>query len=201
MSETYASLDALRAHIDATGAVEWSAADIINMETALEAASRWIDERLDTRFYTATETRFYTTRWNDLVHIDDLVSLDELATDDGNFDYATEWDTGDYILEPINAAGNNRPYRQIRRRSNGRYSFPVNMQYGVRVTGAFGYAAVPPGPIAQACLLVAHRLWMRKEAVFGVAGTPGLGVTVVQARIQADADVLAMLEGVERRYV
>jgi hypothetical protein len=46
---------------------------------------------------------------------------------------------------------------------------------------------------------MAHRLWMRKDAIFGVAGTPGLGVTVVQAQIREDADILAMLAGIDRR--
>jgi hypothetical protein len=32
-----------------------------------------------------------------------------------------------------------------------------------------------------------------------VAGTPGLGVTVVQAQIREDADILAMLAGIDRR--
>ncbi len=49
--------------------------------------------------------------------------------------------------------------------------------------------------------MLAHRLWLRKDAVFGVAGTPGLGVTVVQAKITADADILTLLEGIERRFV
>ncbi len=201
MSDPYATVEELKAQLDTSGAAEWSAADVGNMETALAAASRWIDERMDTRFRAAAETRVYTARWHDLLYIDDLTTLTTLKTDDdGDGVYETVWTAGDYILEPTNAAGNNRPYRQIRRRANGLRSFPTR-EHAVEVAGLFGYSAEPPAPIVQACLLVAHRLWMRKEAVFGVAGTPGLGVTVVQARIQADADVLAVLEGVDRRYV
>lgn len=203
MSEvTYADLEELRARIDATGAAEWNAADMSNMATALRAASRWIDERMDTRFFVATETRVYSADWPDLLFIDDLTELTTLKTDDdGDGVYETTWTGADFILEPTNAAGKLRPYRQIRKRANGVRSFPTRIEYGVQVVGDFGYAAEPPEPVKQACLLLAHRLWARKDAIFGVAGTPGLGVTIVQARIHADADILAMLEGVDRRYV
>jgi hypothetical protein len=200
MSEPYASIEQLQSHIDASGGVSWNAADADNLTLALEAASRWLDERLDTRFRAVSETRYYTARWYDLLHIDDLVSLTSLKTDDDDDgDYETTWAATDYRLEPRNAAVKNRPYRTIRYTSNGRYSFPTKVDDGVEVTGLFGYSAEPPAPIVQACLLMAHRLWMRKDAIFGVAGTPGLGVTVVQAQIREDADILAMLAGIDRR--
>ncbi len=201
MSNTYATLAELQAHIDASGDVSWQAADVGNMNTALAAATRWIDERMDTRFRAVAESRVYTARWPDLLYIDDLVSLTMLSTDeDGDGAYETTWFDSDFILEPANAAMRNRPYRQIRRRANGGRTFPTG-DSAIEVTGMFGYSLEPPAPIHQACLLLAHRLWMRKDAIFGVAGTPGLGVTIVQARINADADVLAMLDGVDRRYV
>lgn len=198
----YATVAELQAHIDASGAVSWAAADDANMETALAAASRWIDERLDTRFYGASETRYYTADWYDLLFIDDLVSLTTLKTDDDDDGvYETTWDSGDYRLEPRNAALKNRPYRAIRRKDGGDYSFPVKVDDGVQIVGVFGYSTDAPAPIKQATLLLAHRLWMRKDAIFGVAGTPGLGVTVVQATITADADVMALLNGVDRRAI
>lgn len=201
MRDHYATLEELQAQVDASGGVSWQAADVGNMNTALAAATRWIDERMDTRFRAVAESRVYTARWSDLLYIDDLVSLTMLSTDeDGDGVYETTWSASDFILEPTNAAMRNRPYRQIRRRANGSRSFPTG-DSAIEVTGMFGYSLEPPAPIRQACLLLAHRLWMRKDAIFGVAGTPGLGVTIVQARINADADVLAMLDGVERRYV
>lgn len=202
MSEPYASIEELQGHIDGSGSASWNAADLGNMALALEAASRWLDERLDTRFRATAETRYYTARWFDLLHVDDLVSVTSLKTDDDDDGvYETVWATTDYRLEPRNAALNNRPYRAIRYTTNGRYSFPTKVEDGVEVTGLFGYAAAPPAPVKQACLLMAHRLWMRKDAIFGVAGTPGLGVTVVQAKIQDDADILALLDGIDRRAI
>lgn len=202
MSEPYATLEELQAHIDASGGVSWHAADVTNMRTALDAATLWIDERMQTSYRATTGTRYYAPEWRDLLFIDDLVTLTELATDeDGDGVYETVWSTTDYTLEPFNASLAGHPYRQIRRRSGGAYSFTVDTEPTVAITGDFGYSATPPASIRQACLLLAHRLWMRKDAVFGVAGTPGLGVTIVQAQIHADADIVALLDGVCRRYV
>lgn len=197
----YATADELQAYVDASGAASFSAADRSNMETALSAASRWIDEQLDTQFAAVAATRYFTACWPDLCYIDDLAALTSLKTDeDGDGVCEAVWTDADYILEPTNAAGKGRPYRQIRRRANGSRSFPTGVD-AVEVVGSFGYAVVVPGPIKQATLLLAARLWRRKDAIFGVAGTPGLGVTIVQAKITADSDVMALLEGVDRRHV
>lgn len=198
----YATLYELQQHIDASGDASFAPGDYPNLEVAIEAASRWIDQQFDTRFYGAAETRVYTAQWPDLVYVDDFVSLTTLRTDDdGDGVYETTWTVTDYWLEPKAAALVGRPYRQIRRRKGGSYSFPTGVDYGVEVAGVFGYAATAPAPVKQATLLLAHRLWMRKDAIFGVAGTPGLGVTVIQAQIRADADVLALLDSVDRRMV
>lgn len=203
MSNVYASIEELRARIDSTGVATWSAADLSNMDTALRAASRWIDERLDTRFYTANETRFYTPLWPDLLYVDDMAKTpDSVTLYDRDGTIAAILAQGDdYDMEPGNALVKGRPYRQIRIRPGCDYRFTTGVVNSVEVRGDFGYSAEPPGPIRQAALLLAQRLWMRKDAVFGVAGTPGLGVTVVQARIETDSDILAMLNGVGRRYV
>lgn len=201
--DLYASLDELQAQLDSTGVGVWSAADLGSLDLALRAASRWIDERLDTRFYAVEESRLYSARWPDLLYIDDLAALTSLKTDeDGDGLFETEWDSAqDLILEPVNAGARNRPYRQIRRRVNGSRSFPTHLENSVQVTGHFGYSLTPPDPIRRACLLLAQRLWMRKEAIFGIAGTPGLGVTIVQSQIQQDADVVELLRGIEIRHV
>jgi hypothetical protein len=75
----------------------------------------------------------------------------------------------------------------------------------VQIVGSFGYntggSTAAPAAIRQACLMLAHRLWRRKDAIFGVAGTPGLGVTTVQAQIHQDTDILTLLEAYERRVI
>ena len=194
----YATLAELMAQIGATGAASFTADEMAGMETAIEAASRWIDAQTGTRFYAASETRYYTADWSDLLYIDDLLSVTTLATDDDeDGTYETTWAVTDYVLEPRNAALNGKPYRQIRYTPNGDYSFPRGVRDGVKVVGSFGYASAAPPVVEQACLLLAHRLWRRKDAIFGVAGTPALGVQVVQAKITADADIMALLSAVD----
>lgn len=200
----YATVYELQAQIDPTRVADYTAADDTAMEIAIEAASRWIDEQLGTRFYATTETRYYTADFSDLLWVDDLLAVTTLKTDD-DWDGTHEitWAASDYILEPRNNALRGRPYRQIRVNVNGDQTFPRNVVDGVEIVGSWGYhngvSTTAPAPIRQACLLVAHRLWRRKEAIFGVAGTPGVGITTVQAKIQSDSDVMALLNGVEVR--
>lgn len=197
----YCTVEELQRHIDAGGDASFAAGDYANMEIAIEAASRWIDEMTGSRFYAAVEARVYTAPWYDLLYIDDAIAVTAVKSDDdGDGVYETVWATTDYILEPRGAAQRGRPYRQIRIAREGRYSF-TRLDGGVEVTGSFGYGATPPAPVKQACLLVAHRLWRRQASIFGVAGTPGLGVTVIQARITADSDVMALLQAVDARIV
>lgn len=198
----YITVDELQAHIDPSGDASFSAGDFANMETAIEAASRWIDSMTGSRFYVANETRVFSADWYDLLYVDDLTAVTSIATDDdGDGVYETAWATTDYVLEPRGATAIGRPYRQIRLSENGRYSFPRFVDGGIEVKADFGYGATPPAVVKQACLLLAHRLWRRKDAIFGVAGTPGLGVTVIQARIQADSDVMALLQAVDTRVI
>lgn len=198
----YCTVKELQRHIDAGGDASFAAGDYANMEVAIEAASRWIDAMTGATFYAVTESRVYSPDWHDLLYIDDATAVTAVKTDDdGDGVYETTWAASDYVLEPRGAGQRGRPYRQIRIAANGDYAFPRALRGGVEVTGSFGYAASPPAPVKMACLLVAHRLWRRKDAIFGVAGTPGLGVTVIQARITADSDVLALLQAVEVRVI
>lgn len=198
----YVTVGELQTHMAPGGEANFAAGEYGLMELAIEAASRWIDEMTGARFYAASETRTYTAEWHDLLYVDDVTAVTSLRTDDdGDGVYETTWAAMDYILEPQGAGQRGRPYRQIRIHPEGRYAFPRSWPGGVEVAGSFGYGATAPAPVRMACLLLAHRLYRRKDAIFGVAGTPGLGVTVVQARITADADIMALLQAIEQRIV
>ncbi len=171
------------------------------MEIAIEAISRWLDDHFNTTFYARTETRYYTAEFSDLIWVDDLISITSIKTDSGgDGTYEITFTTADYWLEPRNAQlqTEKRPYRQIRINPNGTNNFPTN-RYGVEIVGSWGYSAVAPKTIKQAALLMAHRIYKRKDAIFGIAGTSALGTMIVQAKIQQDSDLVLLLDGIDIR--
>lgn len=213
ISNGYVTLSEFQEHLMANGGGDFTEEDMFNMERAIEAASRAIDKEMDTNFYGASETRHYTAEFDDLLFLpDDLISITTLKTDeDDDGTYEVTWTTSDYYLEPRNARvkandRDNRPYRQIRINQNGDYFFPTN-PYGVQIIGSFGYTTgivsgeptEVPSVIRQATMLIAHRWWKRKDAIFGIAGTPALGVQVIQARIMKDDDIQWLLQSVDKR--
>lgn len=168
------------------------------MEQTIEAASRQIDGWCGRRFYAASETRYVTAVDWDLCFVDDLLSVSALATDDDNDrTYSTTWAATDYELEPVNAPYTipPSPYSLIRTTPDGDYSFP-SVRRGVKITGSWGFSSTAPHDIREACLLLAARLWKRKDAVLGVAGRGQLGEIVSQ--IPKDDDIWALLRPYSR---
>jgi hypothetical protein len=199
MSTNYATTAELQNAIDPQGGA-WGAGDLTILELALGAASRWIDEHKGTRFYAVAETRHYTADYPDLLYPDDVLSVTELKTDsNGDGSYDRTWAVNEYVLGPVNAPADGRPYREIR---PFRYhkAFPSHRN-AVKVTGSFGYSATPPRAIKQACLLIAQRLYKRREAIFGVGSLAGGigGLVVVQEQIKLDGDVAMLLDSVPGR--
>lgn len=201
----YCELEELKAHIMSNGGGTFTDEDDINLESVINAVSRGLDATFDTTFYARTETRYFTPQYYDTLYIPDLLSVTTLKTDDNDDGtYETTWATTDYWLEPRNAQASStepKPYRQISARARGERTFPKDVEYGVEIAGSWGYStkANQPAVIKQFTLLFAHRLWRRKDAIFGIAGTPALGVQVIQARIQQDSDLMQLLQGIDRR--
>lgn len=173
-----------------------------DLQRVIEAASRAIDTYTGTRFYAASETRYYTAKFHDLIVVDDLLSVTTLKTDDDDDGtYENTWTSSDYRLEPVNASLDGLPYRMIRTKVNGDYSFPTSVDAGVEIAGSFGFSSTTPARVAQAAVLLAMRLWRRKDAIFGVAGAPAVGVQVIVAEIQQDQDVKFLLDEINPRAV
>lgn len=147
-----------------------SASDAM-LEATIAAASREIDNYCGRRFYsTATdETRFYTaTSARSVLLPDDLLTVTELATDDGTRTYTTVWPATDYDLAPANQT----PHWEIRARWSGNHSFPAGLDRGVRVTGRFGYCQTGshPADIEMACLIRSAQMLGLAVAPFGQVG-------------------------------
>lgn len=149
-----------------------------DIDRALEAASRGIDaacssRTIKRRFYAdadAAQVRYYRPISADLVMVDDIITLTSLATDPGgDGTYEETWTVNtDYTLEPDNAAADGRPYELIRRHPAGNYLLP-DRKYprSVKVTGKFGWTAVPP-TIKQLTSILAARLLKRaKDSPYG----------------------------------
>ncbi len=175
-------------------------ADDATLEAVITAVSRWIDRYCGRRFYTTAsdEIRYYTAAQSDQLLTDDIVSVTGLVTDeDGDRVYETTWAATDYDLEPANAALDGEPYTAIRTTPNGSHSFPVDVARGVRITGKFGFASTP-APVEEACLIQCSRIYRRKDAPFGVTGSPELGQATVIMRL--DWDVRYLLDTYRRLW-
>jgi hypothetical protein len=159
-------------------------------ESVVEAASRAIDIHCRRFFYTnAAQARYYTADDGKLLFLpDDLVSIDSsglVTDDDGDRTHENIWATTDYILLPPNANTDSEPYTMIEVDPYGSYSFPVNVTRGVKITGTWGYAASVPVAIKEVCLLLAEQMVARKDAIYGVIGSPS-----GQAIMQMAQDIL-----------
>jgi hypothetical protein len=165
--------------------------DDARLAAALETSSRAIDDYCGRRFYSATETRYYTARKLHSLTVDDLLSVTTLQTDDdADGTHETTWATTDYDLAPYNAATDGKPYWYIEVAHNGNYLFPFRIHRGVKIVGVFGFAATVPAPVTAACLIQATRLWFRKDSPLGVTGSVELGVLRLAA---LDPDVRQLL--------
>ena len=170
---SYATLAQFKAAVGITDTTDDTA-----LQNVLDATDTLIDLHCDrkTGFGTASETRYYTPENYNYVLVDDLVSVTTLQTDD-NADgtYETTWSSAtDYKLAPINAALDGWPYDVIETSVTVPRSFPKNVYLGVRLTGVFGFPAVPAA-VTQAAIIQANAVWSSRTAPFAVVGSQDLG--------------------------
>lgn len=184
----YTSLSDLKTYLGITGTT-----DDARLELAVEAASRAIDAECSRQFFATSTTRYFQT--DDPLRCDlndDLHSVTSIAYDStGRRDYIVLAGTA-YELDPEAA-----PYRTIHIAPGANVAFPIEQRRGVRVIGAWGYCATgsQPQAITRACMILATRYFKRKDAPFGVVGTPELGYLRVTAR---DPEVRALLNPYRR---
>ena len=171
--------------------------DDSDIESVITAVSRSIDSICGQRFFTtaADETRYFSAEWGDWLRLPNrIVSINTLKTDNDNDRvYENSWLTTDYDKMPFNAALDGEPYRWIEVTPNGSYRFPKGVAKGVEIEGKFGWSSAPV-PVAEACLLAAHRLQKRKDLPFGVSGAAALGqLTLTVQKMEADPDIMELL--------
>ncbi len=173
----------------------------LDIQQAISAASRSIDNECGRFFYAdpvgTTSVSHYDATTQNLIIIEDLISLTELALDySGAGTYSTVVDPTQVILGPYNNANLGKPYEFIQRRISTQY-FPSYLPSSVRVTGRHGWPSVP-GPIKDAATMLAHRYVRRKrEAPFGIM-TVGMESARAIRISQSDPDVYQLISGYVR---
>lgn len=164
-----------------------------DIQRAIAAASRGIDEYTGRFFFTSVGTRYYTAYEPGYVDIDDLTTAGVLTTDqDGDGVFETSWTVNtDYTFAPFNAAADGKPYEKIRLQPYGSQRFPC-LPRAVSVAGTFGWPSVPD-QIVEATTIIATKLVKRKrDAPFGVIA---LGIDNFAVRIaRTDPDVAFLLD-------
>lgn len=167
--------------------------DNASLEAAIMSASRMIDDYTQRFFYkdgtqAAPVARYYTPQDAYDLNIDDIVTVVSIATDDNlEFEYDTVWSTTDWVIEPINNPRKGWPYNRLI--AVGAYVWPFNIPQAVKITGAWGWSAVPQ-EIQLATKIQASRLFVRRQSPFGIAGTPELGTVRLSARLDPDVEAL-----------
>ena len=120
------------------------------------------------------------------VSVDDIGSLTDLVVKTGRPGaFTTTIDSANYWLQPLNALAASKPYEWVYTDD----AFSIQAYPTVEVTAKWGWPAVP-AEIKDATLLMAPRLFARKDSPTGVAGFGDYGVVRVTA---SDADVARLL--------
>ena len=152
-------------------------ADDTTLQRALDAAEEQVNAYTGRRFTAegSASVRYYRALSGSVVEIDPLATTTDLAValdraGDGTFEETLTLDTH-YRLAPYKAAVLGAPWSRLVALTGT--TFPEDDRR-VRVTGRYGYATVPAS-VKQATLIIATKLWKRKDAPFGIAGSVEFG--------------------------
>jgi hypothetical protein len=194
----YATVDELREFVR----IDDGADDTV-IEGAIEAASRLIDHACDPRpdhfrqfgKTDTVEARYFTAtrRGYGAAYAGEVVAVcDDLATPQGLVVTVGFTDAVDVIgvtLFPRSAHAYGRPYTSIGFAGSS-LPAPSPLSEDVRIEAVWGWPEVP-GSIHTACLMQASRLLSRRDAPFGVAGSPEMGSEIrLLARLDPDVEIL-----------
>ena len=215
--DTYASVAQFRAYLR-TAAVDEDADDPDSdvQYLALASAARAIDVATNRNFgppAAAVSARYFTyapphaadTPWSinavdwyrhatlDIDDVFDTTGLTVAFDTSGNGDYGTAITT--WRAGPANAPGRQMPYTRLVFDSG---TYPPSVPDGVKVEALWGWRSVPP-TITNANLIQAARFLKRRDAPFGVAGSPELG-NELRLLSKLDPDVAVMVGAYKRNW-
>lgn len=195
-SPDYATVAELRAHMSAE-----TAGTDTPFSTAITAASRAIDHHCGRQFGLtgSAVARVYTwggERIEDqpALPIDDVQTSVGLVVEVGGTALTL---STDFDLWPWNAAADAKPWTHLVLRDGPAAGFNCDAR-GVEITANWGWSSVPT-IVKQACLIQASRYYVRKDAAFGIAGSPENG-NEMRLLERLDPDVASMLQAVRRPW-
>ena len=179
-----------------------------DLNRIVNVVSRAIEHTTGTKFYAATETRYYNPTMSNRLNIDNCLSITTIKEDtsgDGVFD--TTWAATDYQLRPRNAATGTpaEPYKWVSTLPNGARVFPTwwDDYDPVQIVGSFGYnsgtSTSAPDQIKQACLMGCGLMFEVQKTNLGVGGGDFSGTIEARRQIIANTAVMDLLNSVEMR--
>ena len=163
-----------------------------DIDRAVNAASRAIDQATGRFFFSTDETRYYTPEYNaKAIDIADLHTLTSLEVDIGGSGTYTTWTSeSDFWLTPDNAALNGYPWTQVRLRTQKQYAWPC-WHRSVKITGSFGWSEIPSAVRQYAMFLALKLLYRTRHAPFGIVMVSAdVGAVARLARTDPDFDTL-----------
>ena len=219
VADAYATMADFRLHLRVTATTDATDPDSVLELVALESAARAIERACSRRFAVDTETptaRYYTPTiiegrdpivyatssfpfsWlrHYVMTIDDVTDTTGMLVDfdtTGNGDYNTN--TTAYRVGPTNAPARGLPYSRIIFNTG---VYPPIYEESVRVTADWGWTAIP-NTIRQANLIQAARFFQRRDAAFGIAGSPAMG-NEIRLLSKLDPDVAVLVGAYKKNW-
>lgn len=165
-------------------------ADDVELAVSITAASRAVDTHCRRQFGNVAATARTYRAWLDYDRARWVVDIDDLQVTPGTvtIDGAA---TTDYVLEPRNAVADGLAWTRLVLGE----SFWVDDDETV-ITAPWGWSAFP-APVVQATKLQAGRFVARRNAPFGIAGSPDAG-SEMRLLARLDPDVAVALTGYRR---
>ncbi len=180
--------------------------DDVQYQRAVTSASRAIDLFTHRQFgkTAAPEARYYSPWYDEdlrmwVAWIDDMQSTTGIAValdTSGDNTYTATLDASDYVLRPRNAVVKNRPFTQLAILP-GASSQPLRQPDTLRVTvNVWGWTSIPL-TIETAAGLQASRFATRRDAPFGIVGSPE-SKNQMRLKAELDPDVQVMVQEYQR---
>ena len=174
-----------------------------DLQSAIASAEEVVEDYCGRAFVvvdddTDEETRTYAPRRSRSIWIDDATEVSQVEHDVYDSGTFTAYAAGDFELWPLNPVAG-YPYTEVRLRPHLSSYSSVAFCPGetrVRVTGKFGWPAIPDRVKLAASMLTSRFLKRSREAPFGIAGIGADGIVVAIRR--TDPDVAMLLNPISK---